>query len=54
MHKVQYTLCSEFIFLSSEAFDRKLGHNAPLPFNTLVYISYVKESSTHTDLRLGP
>ena len=44
MQKVQYTLCSEFIFLSSEAFESKLGHNAPLPFSTLVYISYVKES----------
>ena len=47
MHKVQYTPCSESIFLSSEAFESKLGHNAPLPFNTLVYISYVKESSQY-------
>ena len=45
MHKIQYTLCSESIFLSSETFESKLGHNAPLPFSTLVYISYVKESS---------
>lgn len=45
MHKIQYTLCSESIFLSSETFESKLGHSAPLPFSTLVYISYVKESS---------